>query len=285
MLSRRRFLSTGTRALAGAAVAGVYSIRLEPFWLDVTLHRMPLHGLPPALHGATLVQLSDIHVGGWMDDRYVARVLERARRMEPDLVVYTGDQVTQRLGGDPLGRLERVMRHVARGRLGTFGVLGNHDGGRGYVNTPFEPARAAMVAGILEAAGVTMLRNASVEVEGLAIAGTEDLWSGHFDLPQALTGVRAGQPLVTLTHNPDAADKDGWGDRRGWILAGHTHGGQVRIPFLPPPVLNVSNRRYASGTIHLKGGRTLHVSRGVGFVTPLRFGARPELAVFQLERA
>lgn len=285
MLSRRRFLVTGGRAVAGAALAGVYANRLEPFWLDVTLHRMPLHGLPAALHGATLAQLSDLHVGGLMDDRYVTRVLERVRRMEPDFVLYTGDQVTQRLGGDPFGRLERVMRHAARGRLGTFGVLGNHDGGRGYLDTPFEPALADTVTRILERAGVTMLRNRSTEVAGLTFAGTDDLWSGRFDLPAALAGVRPGAPLVMLAHNPDAADRPEWRDERGWILAGHTHGGQVRLPWLPPPVLNVKNRRYASGAFRLPGGRAMYVSRGVGFVTPLRFGARPEVPVFTLERA
>ncbi len=76
----------------------------------------------------------------------------------------------------------------------------------------------------------------------------------------------------------------GWTDERGWTLAGHTHGGQVKLPFLPPPLLPVRNRRCAAGAVDLGRGRWLYVNRGIGDIVPVRIGVRPEVTVFVLER-
>ncbi len=282
MLTRRRFLRTGGAAAAGALVGGVYGVRFEPHWLEVTRRELPVAGLPGTLRGATLVQLSDLHVGGWMDDGYIVSVLERVRRLAPDFIVHTGDFVTQRLGGPFLERLSRVMRHAPRGRLGTLGILGNHDYGGGWLAAEYPAERAAAVCAHVEAAGVTMLRNAHLTLAGLTWVGIDDLWSGRLDLARALDGVPPEAPAIHLCHNPDGADLPGWEGRRGWILSGHTHGGQVRLPFLPPLVLNVRNRRYVAGAFDLRDGRRLYVSRGVGYVTPIRIGVRPEVAVFTL---
>jgi predicted MPP superfamily phosphohydrolase len=90
---------------------------------------------------------------------------------------------------------------------------------------------------------------------------------------------------LALCHNPDACDENGWENFRGWILAGHTHGGQCKPPFLPPPILPVKNRRYTAGAFALSGGRRLYISRGVGHLMHVRFNARPEVACFTLRRA
>jgi predicted MPP superfamily phosphohydrolase len=88
-----------------------------------------------------------------------------------------------------------------------------------------------------------------------------------------------------LNHNPDAMDEAIWEGVRGWVLAGHTHGGQVRPPFLPPPVLPVRNRRYTAGAFDVGPGRTLYISRGVGHLLRVRCNVRPEMTLFTLERA
>jgi hypothetical protein len=77
-------------------------------------------------------------------------------------------------------------------------------------------------------------------------------------------------------------DRPGWSGRESWILSGHTHGGQVRIPFLGAPILPVRNRRYAAGAVRLGGGRTLYVSRGVGHVLQVRYNCRPEATLFRM---
>lgn len=285
MPSRRRFLAATGLALAGAAAAGLYARFGETHWIEFTRRRLPVEGLPAALGGHTLAHLSDLHAGGSMDDAWLASVLARVRALDPDFVVYTGDLVTHRFGGDPVPRLERVLARAPRGRSGTFGVLGNHDGGDGYRSSPFLAERADAVVRTAAAAGITMLRNAHAVAAGLAFTGVEDLWARRTDLARAFAGLDPRHPAVHLVHNPDIADLPGWAGRRGWLLAGHTHGGQVRLGPLPPPALNVRNRRYVSGAYALGGGRRLYVSRGVGYVAPLRFGVRPEVALFTLERA
>ena len=130
-----------------------------------------------------------------------------------------------------------------------------------------------------------MLRNQAFVVEGLQFLGLDDLWGPHFH-PQELLALRGQDPAtVVLCHNPDAADQPVWGQYQGWILAGHTHGGQCKPPFLPPPLLPVSNKRYTSGEFGLSGNRCMYISRGVGHLLRVRFNVRPEVSVFQLQRA
>src|SRR5262249_20646942 len=106
----------------------------------------------------------------------------------------------------------------------------------------------------------------------------------HPDVLRALRATASG-PSIVLCHNPDACDLPLWYDVRGWVLAGHTHGGQCRPPFLPAPIVPVRNKRYAQGEIALTGGRTLYVSRGLGYTTRVRFNVRPEMTLFTLEAA
>ena len=100
-------------------------------------------------------------------------------------------------------------------------------------------------------------------------------------------GVRAWVDSLVedvLVHG-DGCPQPGWGDYSGWILAGHTHGGQCKPPFLPPPLLPVKNRRYTSGEFELTGGRRMYINRGVGHLLRVRINARPEVTLFQLTRA
>src|SRR4051794_37384578 len=88
---------------------------------------------------------------------------------------------------------------------------------------------------------------------------------------------------IALCHNPDGADEPVWSSYQGWILSGHTHGGQCKPPFLPPPELPVRNRRYTSGEFALSGDRHMYISRGVGHLLHVRFNARPEVPIFRLQ--
>jgi predicted MPP superfamily phosphohydrolase len=97
----------------------------------------------------------------------------------------------------------------------------------------------------------------------------------------ALSGRTSGASLA-LCHNPDTLDLHEWPDYQGFVLAGHTHGGQCRLPFLPPPIVPVHNHRYAAGEVAIAGGRVLYVNRGLGHLLRVRFNARPEITVFTL---
>jgi predicted MPP superfamily phosphohydrolase len=169
------------------------------------------------------------------------------------------------------------VSHFPRGRLATLGILGNHDYGRGWR----QPAVAGKIVSEAERAGIRILRNETAAVHGLDIVGVDDLWARRSDAAAALRG-RSNDAALVLVHNPDAADALPWADYEGWMLAGHTHGGQCKPPFRPPPLLPVQNRRYTAGEIPVDAQRTLYISRGVGHLLRARFNVRPEVTLFTL---
>jgi predicted MPP superfamily phosphohydrolase len=100
----------------------------------------------------------------------------------------------------------------------------------------------------------------------------------------ALAQLDNQHPAIVLSHNPDTVDLPVWDGYEGWILSGHTHGGQCKAPFLPPPLLPVRNRLYTSGEFSLTGNRRLYISRGVGHLIRIRMNVRPEVTLFELQR-
>jgi predicted MPP superfamily phosphohydrolase len=279
-LTRRKFL-TGLAALAATpALAGLYTWKLEPHWLDFVHRDLPIRNLPAGLNGKRLVQLSDIHIGRQVSDAYLTNSFRRVAALHPDIVVHTGDLVSYE-GPHQTAQFERVMRHFPRGRLATAAVLGNHDYGVAWS----ELAVADRIERLLTGAGATVLRNRRINVAGLDIVGLDDFWSPCFNPGPELETINAAGPTLVLCHNPDVCDLPVWGRFSGWILAGHTHGGQCKPPFLPPPLLPVKNRRYTSGDFSLEGGRRLYINRGLGHLEQVRFNARPEITVFRLVRA
>jgi predicted MPP superfamily phosphohydrolase len=134
--------------------------------------------------------------------------------------------------------------------------------------------------------GVRVLRNASLDLDGLFVAGIDDPWGRAANPRKALAGWTPGTPSLVLNHNPDVLDwGPDWRGYDGWVLSGHTHGGQCRSPFLRPPILPVRNRRYTAGEIAVGDGRRVYISRGVGYTTQVRFNVRPEITLFTLRRA
>ena len=279
MLTRRRALKALTAAASGGAVLGLYTWRVEPHWLELTYPVLPIAGLERQLEGCTLAQISDLHVGPKVDDAYIIKSLDRVREHVPDFVVITGDWISYR-GRNQLEQLRRIAGHLPHGRLGTVGILGNHDYGFNWNMTEV----AEEVARIARNVGVTVLRNQAFTAGGLQFVGLDDLWSPRFD-PVAVLAERGSDPsTLVLCHNPDAADQSVWGQYQGWILAGHTHGGQCKPPFLPPPLLPVKNKRYTAGEFALSGNRSMYISRGVGHLLRVRFNVRPEIPIFRLRR-
>jgi predicted MPP superfamily phosphohydrolase len=291
---------------AGAAAVGLGldAFLVEPHRLELVRRTLPLENLPAGLAGRTLLQVSDIHVGPEVSSRYLVDSFIAAQRLEPDFVAFTGDFVSYRSAHD-VAELARVLRAFPRGRLGTVASLGNHDYGRSWRQMDV----ANQVARVAGDAGLHVLRNEVVTIAGLQLAGLADFWSPEFgpaggvqtpglmtpDLPKvradagdarlAIAGIVGGRPTVILSHNPDVQDEPLWGGVRGWVLAGHTHGGQVKPPFLPPPVLPVRNKRYSSGVFEVGPGRSMYVSRGVGHLHHVRFNVRPEITLFTLAKA
>ena len=276
-VNRRRFLT-----LAGAGAAGgvgLYTWRIEPHRLEIVRRPLPIRALPPALAGRTLVQISDIHVGVRVADDYVLTTFRRVAELRPDIVVMTGDFISHHAGS--LDQVRAIYPRFPKGRLATVAVLGNHDYGPAWSH----PEIAQPIVDLLLSLGITVLRNDVREVEGLQIAGLDDLWADQFRPDQPLRRLDLRRAALVLSHNPDTVDLPVWEGYEGWILSGHTHGGQCKPPFLPPPLLPVRNRRYTAGEFALDGNRRLYISRGVGHLLQVRFNVRPEVTAFELRPA
>lgn len=279
-LTRRQFVFRSLSAIgAGGLATALYTWRVEPHWVQFTERVMPIRGLPRDLHGRVLVLLSDLHVGR-VNQAYIIRTLERARALRPDFVAYAGDFISYNAGAN-LDLLRDALSRGPVGRLGTVAVLGNHDYGPDWAH----PDIAARVADVAASAGVDVLRNSSVIRGGLQFTGLDDLWANQFRPAQAFAAADRTAATIVLSHNPDTVDERGWDGYNGWILSGHTHGGQCKPPFLPPPILPVTNRRYTSGAFELTGERRMYISRGVGHLLRVRFNVRPEVTVVTLHSA
>jgi predicted MPP superfamily phosphohydrolase len=275
------FLRRSIGGLGGAAAGTfLYTWRLEPHWVDVVHHRLPLVGLPTELVGKRIVQFSDIHAGEVVDQSYLLRAASSAAELKPDLVVVTGDFMSCD-GDEQVPKALDVIRAIPQPPLGRIAVMGNHDYGGAWQSNQV----ANKLAAGLERLNVQVLRNQVTDVAGLQIGGVDDLWTNNFDAEKTLGRLQSDRPTIVLCHNPDAVDRPEWKDFQGWVLAGHTHGGQCKPPFLPPPLLPVENRRYVAGEYDIGPGRWLYINRGLGYLRRVRFNARPEITVFTLARA
>lgn len=270
-VSRRRFLA-GAGVLAAGAIAGD-AFGFEPGWVRVTRHDVGVPGLPKGLDGIRIAQLSDLHLPA--NHRAAEHTLALIRAERPEIVVLTGDQCET---ADGVAELSAFVSG-ARGSVATIAVLGNWDY-RGA--TVGDLARTAY-----EAAGATLLVNAHaiVRVGGaeLALVGLDDLLGGRPDAAAAASGVPAGTPAILLAHEPGPADDPlpPGVPAPVMTLAGHTHGGQIRIPGLPART-PIGSGRFLAGWYDTAWGR-LYVSRGIGTADiRARFCCPPELPIFRL---
>lgn len=278
LVTRRRALAWG----AGVATGGtlLYTWRVEPHWIRVVRRDLPIVGLPEPLIGRTLVQVSDLHVGRIVDTDYLIRALEFVSGLGQALTVITGDFMSCE-SGEQVDEAARVVGRLRPGPLGCLAILGNHDYGRDWVHAD----AADRLCGRLGDLGVRVLRNEATTVAGLQVVGLDDLWGPFFRPEGVLAAADWSRPSLVLCHNPDAVDLPVWSGYGGWVLSGHTHGGQCKPPFLPPPILPVMNRRYTAGEFALADGRRLYINPGLGYLRRVRFNVRPEVTVFRLTAA
>ena len=259
--SRRELLTTAV----GAALLGpAYAWWVEPRWVSETHQTVALSGLGAPLK---VVHLTDIHASGAVPLRFVRKVIDRVNATRPDLVVVTGDLVTE--DTTYISGIARELGEL-RPRLGTHVILGNHD----YWTD------GARISRELDRHGVNHLRNANVVVDGLRLVGIDDHWTGNDDLDAALAGVGAEEPSLLLMHSPDliyqAADA-----RLALALCGHTHGGQVRVPGYGA-ITVPSAYGFEQGWYEVEGSR-MYVNRGLGTLpVRARFNCRPEVLHLQL---
>jgi predicted MPP superfamily phosphohydrolase len=242
----------------------------EIFSLAIQTKRIRIAGLPPKLAGLKIAHLSDLHMTGRFTRPFYEEIVEQTNALQPDLIALTGDICEKE------ACLEWIVPVLGRlnARYGKFFILGNHE---------TRLANAAPLRSLLGNAGFVDLAGRWI-VHPIAdvpviLAGTELPW---FGVAPDMTDAPQGSFRILLSHSPDQLP---WAKRTGFplMLAGHNHGGQIRLPLIGPLITpSRFGSRYAGGLFH-EPPTLLHVTRGIGGVHPLRFNCPPELPLLVLE--
>lgn len=285
-LTRRNFLKMGLATTAGLTL---YSGEIARHELEVLNVTIKLQNLPEAFHGFRIVQISDLHFHEFTEEFFLRRVLRRVNELRPDAVLMTGDYISTShtnhvypieqayICGDILRMVECPLK---------YGVLGNHDSNAGE----------EQVTRAMSSQGLPILLNENVPIERgnsrIWIAGLRDMADGRTDpeaaIPQKIRSAK--EPVILMMHQPDYADRllrTPASQYVSLMLSGHSHGGQVRMPFVPPikSLLPPEGRKYVEGLFQLNNLQ-LYVNRGIGTTgVPFRLNCPPEITLLKLERA
>jgi uncharacterized protein len=279
-VTRRKVLSLLPMALPAAAGAPAYAFGVEPSWLERTVTRVKLP-CKNLRSGVRILHLSDLHASPVVPFSLIENAVELGLEAKPDVICLTGDFVTD---ATPFDRAlyANILRKLSAAAP-AFATLGNHDGG-GWAGRHGGLKDTASVCALLAASNIPLLHNRSevVRVHGqsLRLAGVPDLWSGEVDGAEAFADVPADDPAVLLAHNPDTKDVLAG---RPWdlMLSGHTHGGQVVLPFVGARFVPVRDKRFIAG-LKSWNGRQVYITRGVGNIDGVRVNCRPEVTVLDL---
>ncbi len=278
----------GLAALAGAVFAlgalGVYARFVQPFRLIVTrldaarVLRAPVAGT----RTLRVCFVSDLHLGQFKRADWARRLVDLINAQHPDLVLFGGDFV----GRTDCCTLESLFAPLAalRATHGAYAVLGNHDYG-----IP-GPDHSTALFKLLPELGVRVLRNSRVQVcPGVTLIGLDELWGPGVDFARASApayeGADDGDVTLVLGHNPDAVDlidvSEVRDPERTAFLFGHTHHGQIRVPFLPGAAIPINGKLYRGAYRLPQGG--VYVTSGVGEnTTPTRLGTTPEIVLLEV---
>jgi uncharacterized protein len=282
--SRRDFLKLLVRFSlsigSGIGAGSLYTALVEPSWVDVTQVQLKLRRLPLAFSGFRMAQISDLHFGGWLTLERLRPALDLLTAQAPDAVVITGDFVhgNLRQARRALESVGEAFRSLAQ-RFPTFAVMGNHD----------HWMDVAMVRRFLDQAQIRELRNEvfpfKKDGQRFYLCGVDDIWEKKYDLKTVTAKLSMRDCAVLLAHEPDFADRAAATGQFDLQISGHSHGGQVVIPFLGPPLLPWLARKYPLG-LYRVGEMFQYTNRGLGMAAlPIRFNCRPEITVFTLESA
>ena len=280
-ISRRKFIRLA--ATSGVAALAADTTLLEPNRPRIVRQETTLRRWPARLEGFTIALLSDFHYDPYFSVHPLRSAIGMVNGLRPDLIALTGDFVSISWFGDPAEAASaaepcaQLLRQM-RAPYGVWAVMGNHDAFT-------DPDR---VTDSLRSAGIQVLSNQSVPIERdgarFWLSGIDDVLGGTADLDATLQDVPANEAVVLLAHEPDYADTVA----RYAVdlqLSGHSHGGQVRLPFIPPLFLPPLANKYVWGAYQI-GPLALYTNAGLGTVNlPIRMNCPPEITVLTLHRA
>ncbi|GAB4527160.1 MAG: metallophosphoesterase [Anaerolineae bacterium] len=276
---RRDLFGVGLAAGAGLTALLGYARYIEPQWFQVKRVQLRLPRLDRAFDGYRIAQISDVHFDDWITVDQLARAVALVNRQKPDLIVFTGDFVSNgRLRPENAAALTETLKALTAPD-GVVAIFGNHD---------YYAKRRAIpqLETIMRDSHMRSLNNAVMTLKRkgatLHIAGVDDLIAAEMRLDLVLDALPEEGAAVLLAHEPDIADFSAATGRFDVQLSGHTHDGQVNIAFLRRLVLPMYGRRYVAG-LHRVKEMQLYVNRGLGTVSiPFRLNARPEITLITL---
>lgn len=315
-----KYIKYTALGLAGAVLLLlIWGVGIEPRLVDFKEETAVIPNLPAAWEGKRVALIADLQIGMWLDNEdTVTKIVNRIIEERPAAVLVAGDFVYKPTDEDEREDVEfedvsnfmkevteaaGLLRPLTNAGIPTFAVLGNHDYGMGYPDSVKNARLAAALRQTLEAAGVRVLDNAAVPLAlpdekktendsvnaALHIVGIGSRYARNDIWENALAQVPKNAPRIILMHNPDSFIALPAGDAP-LALAGHTHGGQIRLPLTENwswMALLTDQKILTDGWIDGFGqpGNRLYVNRGIGFSSiPVRINCRPELTVFTLRR-
>lgn len=280
-INRRKFIKR--LAAAGVALVAADSALIEPNHPRVIRKQIALRRWPSRMDGFTIAVLSDFHYDPYFSVHPIRAAVHIVNRLRPDLIALTGDFVSAPVFGDRAkGAALAEPCAELLGKLqaphGLWAVLGNHD-------TYTDPGH---VTDVLRAVGIPVLANQSAPIEKdgtrFWLGGVGDVLEGTADVPATLQGVPSDEAVVLLAHEPDYADFVA-SYPVDLQISGHTHGGQVRVPFLRPLYLPPLAKKYVWGQYQIRD-LTLYTNAGIGTVQiPVRVNCPPEITHLTLTRS
>ncbi len=303
-----------------ASIIGIWPRYIEPKLVFTTNLKLPIPNLPKALHNLRILQISDLHLHNGMSDAFMQKVANKIQAYHPDIITCTGDFLCHGLLKAP-ERLRHWLQKL-QAPYGCYAVLGNHDyAGYIAINAQGEydllPAPSSTVfsgfkrlrpsckltkttttrarqvplnrelLALLNDTPFKLLHNntLTVPIKGskLNISGLGEYMQGSCDPQAAFKNYDTDYPGIVLLHNPDGFSllKNTPGDV---VLCGHTHGGQINLPWLWKKFTRIENLQYKQGLFKVDG-KWLYVNRGIGSVLPLRCFSPPEILLCTLEQA
>lgn len=278
-ITRRHFLIGSGAAAAGLAL---YSGEIARHEVDLVPQTLAISNLPSAFHGFRIAQISDIHLEEFTEPFFLERIVHHVNALAPDMALLTGDFVTHGsltfLNGQHAAyRCAEILSTLTSPLR--YACLGNHD----------VSVSAPLVIEALTSNGIPVLVDEHVPIERSGsrfwLCGVNDPGTTNPRLDLAVPPLPDG-PVILMAHEPDYANvvvQHPRGPLVDVMLAGHTHGGQIRLPFLGPLVLPPMGKLYAEGLFHVRNMQ-LYVNRGIGTVgLPFRLNCPPEITVFTLQ--
>ena len=253
----------------------LYGAKIEPNWIEVVPINLTIPNLSKVFDDFKIVQISDLHLGKFMPSSRLDKIVRLVNQQQPDAIVVTGDIITKKQQFNA----ETVVKYLNQlnSPTGIFVILGNHDRWHKQVKR-LEQALIESKVHNLNNQVYTIHRGAAQ----LTFAGLDDPYVGKPDLKQVIRQLTDDSPVILLVHEPDYVDISSKTGKFALQLSGHSHGGQIKMPFLQPSILPPGGKKYFVG-LNRVNNTLEYTNRGLGMTgIPIRFNSRPEITVFTL---